>query len=183
MRRGLPCTDAIRTIVDCAAEATAEGVDDLVDRALAQKIVAHDRLVKAVTASAEFRHHRGRPLLIARFKGRGVTGSPHPSVLESRMGRLLRRHKLPEPRAELWWGDDRRYRLDFAFSRVRLVIEVDGYAAHFAPERQRNDRRRDRALIRAGWTVLRYDWWEVTYDAERVAQEIAETYWRLLAAA
>jgi very-short-patch-repair endonuclease len=68
-----------------------------------------------------------------------------------------------------------------AFPELRLVIEVDGYAAHFAPERQRYDRQRDHRLRRAGWTVLRYDWWEITYDAARVAREIAETY-RALAA-
>jgi very-short-patch-repair endonuclease len=181
MRSGLPCTDPIRTIVDCAAGVTAEELDDLVDRALAHKIVPHQRLVKAVAASPEFRHHRGRPFLLARFRARGVTGSPHPSVLESRMGRLLRGQRIPRPKAEVWWGADRRYRLDFAFPQLRLVIEVDGYAAHFTPERQRYDRRRDRALNRAGWTVVRYDWWEVTYDSARVAQEIAETYWQLAA--
>jgi len=182
-RRGLPCTDPIRTIIDCAAGATAEDLDDLVDRALARKIVRHERLLKSVVASTDFRHHRGRPRLVARFKARGVTGSPHPSVLESRMGRLLRRHRIPEPRAELWWGPDRSYRLDFAFPEVRLVIEVDGYAGHFAPEKQRYDRRRDQRLRRAGWTVLRYDWWEVTYDAARVAQEIAGIYRELAAVA
>jgi hypothetical protein len=182
-RRGLPCTDPIRTIIDCAAGATADELDNLVDRALARKIVHHERLLKSVVASPEFRHHRGRPRLVARFKARGITGSPHSSVLESRMGRLLRRHGIPEPRAELWWGPDRSYRLDFAFLEVRLVIEVDGYAAHFAPEQQRYDRRRDQRLRRAGWTVLRYDWWEVTYDAARVAQEIAGIYQHLAAVA
>jgi hypothetical protein len=182
-RRGLPCTDPIRTIIDCAARATAEDLDGLVDRALARKIVRHERLLRSVLASGEFRHHRGRPRLVARFKARGVTGSPHPSVLESRMSRLLRRYRIPEPRAELWWGPDRSYRLDFAFPEVRLVIEVDGYAGHFAPEQQRYDRRRDQRLRRAGWTVLRYDWWEVTYDAARVAQEIAGIYRELAAVA
>jgi hypothetical protein len=31
--------------------------------------------------------------------------------------------------------------------------------------------------------VLHYDWWEITYEADRVAREIADTYRRLLAAA
>jgi very-short-patch-repair endonuclease len=99
------------------------------------------------------------------------------------MSRLLRHHHIRQPKAEVWWGDDRRYRLDFAFPEVRLVIEVDGWAAHFAPEQRRYDHRRDRALVQAGWTVLRYDWWEITYDAARVVQEIVETYARLAAAA
>jgi very-short-patch-repair endonuclease len=183
IRKGLPCTDPVRTIVDCATEVTAAELDDLVDRALAHRIVANRRLVTAVTGAPEFRRHRGRQPLLARFRARGVTGSPHPSVLESRMARLRRRHNLPEPKAEVSWGPDRRYRLDFAFLEVRLVIEVDGWAGHFAPEKRRYDHRRDRALQRAGWTVLRYDWWEVTYDAGRVAREISETYRELAAVA
>jgi very-short-patch-repair endonuclease len=183
MRNGLSCTDPVRTIVDCATEVTAAELDDLVDRALAHRIVANRRLVTAVTRAPEFRYHRGRPPLLARFRARGVTGSPHPSVLESRMARVLRRHNIPDPKAEVSWGPDRRYRLDFAFPEVRLVIEVDGWAGHFAPEKRRYDHRRDRALRQAGWTVLRYDWWEVTYDADRVAQEISETYRELSAVA
>jgi hypothetical protein len=183
VRRGLPCTDPVRTIVDCAADSPARELDDLVDRALAHKVVRLDRLVRAVAGSEEFRHQPGRPVLVARLKARGVTGSPHPSVLESRLSRLLRRYQIPEPTAELWWGPNRSYRLDFSFPALRLVIEVDGYAAHFAPEKQRYDRRRDQQLRRAGWTVLRYDWWEVTYDAARVAQEIVGTYRELAAVA
>jgi very-short-patch-repair endonuclease len=183
MRKGLPCTDPVRTIVDCATEISAAELDDLVDRALAHKVVANRRLVTVVTSAPEFRHHRGRALLLARFRARGVTGSPHPSVLESRMARVLRRHNIPEPKAEVWWGADRRYRLDFAFPDLRLVIEVDGWAGHFAPEKRRSDHRRDRTLRQAGWTVLRYDWWEVTYDAVRVARQISETYRELAAVA
>jgi hypothetical protein len=41
----------------------------------------------------------------------------------------------------------------------------------------------DHGLRRAAWTVLRYDWSEVTYDAARVAREIAETYGALAAVA
>ena len=105
-----------------------------------------------------------------------ILGSPHPSVLESRMARLFRLHRLPRPKAEVVWGPNRRYRLDFAYPHLRLAIEVDGWSAHFAPEQQRHDNRRGNALARAGWTVLHYDWWEVTYAAERVAAEIADTY-------
>jgi hypothetical protein len=154
-RRGLPCTDPIRTIIDCASRAAPEELDGLVDRALAQRVVRHERLVKAVAGSAELRHHRGRPLLVARFRARGVTGSPHPSVLESRMSRLLRRFHIPEPKAELWWGPERSYRLDFAFPDLRLVIEVDGYAAHSGPEKQRYDRHRDQRLRRLDRPALR----------------------------
>jgi very-short-patch-repair endonuclease len=99
------------------------------------------------------------------------------------MARLFRLHRLPHPKAEVVWGPNRRYRLDFAYPHLRLAIEVDGWSAHFAPEQQRHDNRRANALARAGWTVLHYDWWEVTHSPEQVAAEIADTYQRLAAVA
>jgi len=181
-RHGLPCSDPVRTIVDCAAEADAGEIDDLVDRAVAIRIARVEQLIKTATDPTDLRHHRGRPLLVERLRQRGVTGSPNPSVLESRTARLFRRYQVPVPKAEVSWGPNRRYRLDFAYPELRLVIEVDGWSAHFLPEQQRRDHQRGNSLNRAGWTVLHYDWWAVTYEAERVAREIADTYRQLAGA-
>ncbi len=182
VRQGLPCTSAIRTLVDCAVEMSPTELDELVDRAIALRLIRADRLLQAVNDPAL--HHRpGRTRLLSRLKARGVSGAPHPSVLESSMGRLFQLHGLPRPKGELVWGPSRRYRLDFAYPHLRLAIEVDGWSAHFAPEQQRDDNRRANALSRSGWTVLHYDWWEVTYEPERVAAEIADTYRRLAAVA
>ena len=180
VKNRVPCTDVVRTIFDCAAEATAEQIDDLLDRAIARRAVRLSDVTGAL-GKRQYRHHRGRPLLEQRLAKRGVTGSPAPSVLESRMARLFEEHRLPVPKAEVQWGPERRYRLDFAYPHLRLAIEVDGWTAHFTPEQQRRDNRRSNTLARAGWTVLHYDWWEVTFESERVAKEIAETYQQLAA--
>jgi hypothetical protein len=180
VRNRVPCTDVIRTIFDCATSASAEELDELVDRAIARRAVRIQDVVRALDR-AEYRHRQGRAALEQRLARRGVTGSPSPSVLESRMARLLLEYRLPVPKAEVDWGPQRRYRLDFAYPLVRLAIEVDGWSAHFTPEQQRWDRRRANSLSRAGWTVLHYDWWEVTYEPERVAKEIAEVYRHLAA--
>ena len=186
VRNRVPCTDVIRTIFDCAASAAggagagADQIDELLDRAIARRAVRIQDVIAAL-GKLEYRHHKGRPLLEERLSRRGVTGSPAPSVLESRMGRMFVEYGLPVPKAEVQWGPQRRYRLDFAYPAIRLAIEVDGWSAHFTPEQQRWDRRRGNSLARAGWTVLHYDWWEVTYEPERVATEIADTY-RVLAA-
>jgi very-short-patch-repair endonuclease len=145
--------------------------------------VVGSKALSAVASDRRLRYYPGRRALESRLAARGVLGSPNPSVLESRMARLFRAHHLPRPKAEVMWGPDRRYRLDFAYPHLRLAVEVDGWSVHFAPEQQRHDNRRANTLARAGWTVLHYDWWEVTYEAERVAAEIAVTYTRLAAAA
>jgi hypothetical protein len=176
--RRLPCTDAISTIVDFASELGGAELDGLVDTALARRLVRLDSLTSAVLGPG-LRRHCGRLDLAERLKQRGVTGSPHPSALESRMARLMLQYDLPVPKAEVVWGPDRRYRLDFAYPALKLAIEVDGWATHFSPEQQRYDHRRANELIKAGWTILRYSWWEVTNESERVASEIAATYSRL----
>lgn len=154
---------------------TAAELDDLVDRAVARQAVRVDAITDVLGRPA-MRHYPGRRRLERRLEERGVMGSPAPSVLESRMARLFVRHHLPVPKAEVVWGADRRYRLDFAYPELRLAIEVDGWSAHFTPEKLRSDNRRTNALTRAGWTVLRYTWWDVSFDADRVAREIADAY-------
>ena len=181
-RKGIPATSVSRTILDCAQVLAPDELDLLVDTALARRAITVEGLHKTVL-SPKLRFYPGRLLLAQRLAARGIAGSPHPSVLESRTARLMRRHRIPVPKAELCWGPHQRYRLDFAYPELRLVVEVDGWVAHLTPEKQRSDNRRDNALNRAGWTVLHYDWWEVTYDADRVAGEIADTYRRLAAAA
>jgi hypothetical protein len=43
------------------------------------------------------------------------------------------------------------WRIDLAFPARKVAIEVDGWAWHVDAERFRNDRRKQNALVRAGW--------------------------------
>ena len=182
VRHGIPCTEPVRTILDCAGELTPAEIDDLMDAALARRVVRTRDLVKAVEQEdAPFRGHPGRVALSTRLAMRGVTGAPAPSVLESRMARVLATERLPAPTAELVWGPQRRYRLDYAYPVIKLAVEVDGHAFHFTPEQQRRDNRRSNALTTAGWIVLHYNWWDVSYEPQRVASEIAAAYMNLSA--
>jgi very-short-patch-repair endonuclease len=65
-----------------------------------------------------------------------------------------------------------RYELDFAFPGERLAIEVDGWAWHSDVERFRHDRRRQNALVLAGWTVLRFTWHDLTQRPETVVFQV-----------
>jgi len=95
------------------------------------------------------------------------------------MLRTLRDHGVCAPKAEVCWGPNQRYRLDFAYPHLRLVIEVNGWAYHSSPEQARRDATRRNALNRAGWTVLEFDWWDVTHEPHRVAAEVAAALARL----
>jgi very-short-patch-repair endonuclease len=65
-----------------------------------------------------------------------------------------------------------RYELDLAFPAERIAIEVDGWAWHSDVERFRHDRRRQNALVLAGWIVLRFTWHDLTGRPEAVVAEI-----------
>jgi very-short-patch-repair endonuclease len=66
--------------------------------------------------------------------------------------------------------------VDFACTKVRLVVEVDG-AYH--EQRERHDGARDRALDELGWKVLRVSDHHVFGDLNAVIDSIAETARRL----
>jgi len=52
------------------------------------------------------------------------------------------------------------------------VIEVDGERSHTGREAFVRDRRRQNALVNAGYTVLRYTWWDLTQRPDAVQAEI-----------
>ena len=93
------------------------------------------------------------------------------SVLEAHMLRLLRDHSLPGPVAQHEVRVGRRFvgRVDFAYPRRKVAIEVDGYECHSSLAAFRRDRARQNELVAAGWTVLRFTWDDVVHRPERVA--------------
>ena len=69
--------------------------------------------------------------------------------------------------------------LDIAFPDVLLAIEIDGWAWHTDPERFQRDRKRQNALVAAGWTVLRFTWADLIERPEQVLATVVRTLHRL----
>jgi very-short-patch-repair endonuclease len=67
------------------------------------------------------------------------------------------------------------WRVDLAFPEEKVAVEVDGWAWHVDAERFRADRRKQNALVRAGWDPLRFTWHELDGSPGTVAREIRET--------
>jgi very-short-patch-repair endonuclease len=64
------------------------------------------------------------------------------------------------------------YWIDVAFVARRLAVEVDGWAWHCDVDRFAHDRRRQNALVLAGWTVLRFTWHDLMSRPQAVVAEI-----------
>lgn len=64
------------------------------------------------------------------------------------------------------------YRVDFCISPVKLVIEIDGHEFHERTKEQAaSDKKRDRALVGAGFRVIRFTGSEVYADPCGVLEE------------
>jgi very-short-patch-repair endonuclease len=62
--------------------------------------------------------------------------------------------------------------IDLGFPDARIAIEIDSWAWHVDVDRFRADRRKGNALVRAGWSVLRFTWHDLTNRPGYVITEI-----------
>lgn len=68
---------------------------------------------------------------------------------------------------------NRKFRVDMAWFRPSIAIEVDGYQYHgMIKSGFHRDREKDRLLIRAGWQPLRYAARDINRSLEGVVDEI-----------
>jgi hypothetical protein len=155
---GIPVTSPIRTLLDLGAVVHRYRLEQAVDDALRRKLITLDAL-------------RHRFLEVARKGRRGV--GPLRPLLEERLGlpvppgsgfeaatlRLIDRAGLPRPVCQhpVDIGGTIVY-LDLAWPDLRIAIECDSLAHHFAAHRLRWDDRRQNALVLMGWLVLRVTW-------------------------
>ncbi len=61
---------------------------------------------------------------------------------------------------------------DVVFAEIKLLVEVDGFAFHTSHQRFVDDRERQNEFAVAGWMVLRFTWWQLDQDPDRVIREI-----------
>ena len=62
--------------------------------------------------------------------------------------------------------------VDIAFVTERLAIEIDGWAWHHSPDRFQRDRAKQIQLVGAGWTVLRFTWFDLTNRPDDVIRQV-----------
>jgi very-short-patch-repair endonuclease len=171
-RRGIPVTNPLRTLVDVASVATEDELDDIVDRSLASRLVTLVGILAEIDRVAR-QGRAGVGPLRRSLRNRGLVGAPNPSVLESKLLRLLHANGIVPLGVEVKMGPNGRYRIDVLLT-PKIVVEVDGFASHHTPEQKAEDERRRNRLRLSGLFVLVYTWRDVTYDYFRVVSEIRQ---------
>ena len=154
VRRGIPCTDPLRTVVDLASVVDRGRLEVALDRGIAGGLISVGAM-RAELGRRAGKGRRGVSLLRACLAERLDDDGGRTSGLESPMDRLIVRQRLPLPERQFWLAGT-RYRLDYAWPSARLAVEVDGYESHAGLDAFRSDRTRQNVLVLRGWTVLRF---------------------------
>jgi len=166
LRRGLPTTSALRTVVDLG------GRDPLTEGVVAADLFLHARLVSIAELCAYVAEHPGAKG-IARLRRVVDLAEPKAeSAMETRLRMLLVLAGLPRPEVQVSIHDDQgRFlgRPDLLYRVQRLAIEYDGGNHR---DRMVDDNRRQNALIGAGLRMLRFTASDVYRTPETVAMQV-----------
>ena len=158
---GIPVTTPNRTITDIADSLTEPQLRHAIHEAEVRRLfdLNHVHVVPGRRGS-----HRLASVLSAWTPPQFTRNEA-----ERRFLRLCERHGLRTPLANARVGG---YEVDFHWPDARLVVEVDGAAAHHTRRNFESDRRRDRVLAALGVQVVRVTWLDLTGDGARLARQI-----------
>jgi very-short-patch-repair endonuclease len=127
------------------------------------------------------RHTNLPDLWRAHLRNKGRYGSPRSRILLQSAGdgtrsqaerlfiQLLRNNHITGWKTNYPVGSDI---VDVAFVACKLAIEIDGWAFHSDPDAFRKDRARQNRISLLGWQVLRFTWWDLMEQPERVIAEL-----------
>jgi very-short-patch-repair endonuclease len=149
---GIPSTGIARTLLDLAEVLSEQRLAKAVHEAEVLRVFDLTRLEAALArVPGRSGRHRLRRVLAAY--------APEPRLLRSEAERRLRalcsRHDLPMPQFNV---NLLGYEVDAYWPDAKLVLEVDGAAAHHTRRAFHADRRRDRALATQGIQTTRVTW-------------------------
>ncbi len=167
---GIPCTSLALTLLDLAATAPRQVAERACDNA------ERRGLLDLAAIGDLLERKRGQPgtVVLGAILGSGRVGDGvSRSYLEQRFLALCARSGIPRPAVNVWMpvaGEE--IQCDFVWFRERVVVEVDGWGTHRTRRAFREDRRRDRVLIGAGWRPLRFTGPEVLAGGHEVKDTV-----------
>lgn len=160
----LPVTGVAQTLLDLATVAPPDALRRALAEAEYRRLVDFDTVAamarRGVSGSAAFRSAlaRHRPeLALTR------------SVLEERFLELCEAEGIPLPRINATVCG---LEVDALWEERKVIVELDGHAAHATAAAVERDRRRELRLRAAGFVVLRYTWTQVIEEAGLVAADL-----------
>jgi hypothetical protein len=165
----LPRTTPERTLLDLVAASAPDKLAGLVTDVIRSRSTTAERVLAAAILRPKQRHRRLLVEMVAEAAG-GID-----SALELAFGKVLRLHRLPEPRRQVRevLPTGRAIRLDTLFDPYEVVAELDGRLGHSTAADLARDQARDNAHALSGRIPLRFGWARVIGDGCQVAAEVA----------
>lgn len=142
LRHQIAVTSPARTLADLARTTTRELLEEAVDDVLCRRLTTIDRLAADATG-------RLRAVLAAWTPG-ALPGSP----AEIDLVRALLAAGLPQPERQYWIAAAHA-RVDLAYPRQRIAMELDSFRWHAGRRAFATDRSRGNRIVAAGWQLLR----------------------------
>jgi Protein of unknown function (DUF559) len=167
---GIPVTSLSRTLLDLASVGSRRQVEKALNEAEVRQLT-DARSVSDLLG--RYPGRRGsvvlREILAEEEQARGITREE----LEERFTAIVGASDLPRPRrnVDLAVGG-RFFEVDCMWRAQRLIVELDGGAAHGTWRASERDRERDRILTVDGWNVVRVTWRQLRDDAPAVIADL-----------
>ena len=164
---GIRVTTPARTLFDLAAVVPPHQLEAAFNEA------EYRRLTSAVSLGALLARYPGRrgtraiKRVLENHHKNGATRTR--SDLERALLSLVDAYGLPRPKINRTTDHGE---LDARWAEQRLIVECDGFAAHGTRRAFERDRARDRALVVAGWRVIRLTWRQLTTEPDTIAEQL-----------
>lgn len=173
-RAGLPVTTRAVAVVDHVAQLHWPAAMGYADRALSQGWMS------ALDVQRRLLTKRPGNSVLRKVLATHSVGAEAES--ERRLHRLLAQAGITGwvPNYRVLAAGQVIARVDVAFPGQKLAIEVDGFAYHSDRSRFQRDRSRQNDLVRRGWTVLRFTWFDLVERPDHVVAVIAAQLQRMV---
>jgi hypothetical protein len=179
VKDGIPCTNAVQTVIDCSEVLDQEALWDLVDSALCRKLMQPSRLIRAAetawgTARKARRAGLGR-LLEALEVWR--SGAPPGSPPEAKLQRRLKEWGFPPAQRQVVvYGKDGRFlaKADLGIVEWKVLLEYDSDEHHGPRFWIADDERLDRIEEETGWRVVPVDRFDLRPSNNNLRDRLGE---------
>lgn len=174
VKKGIPVTSVARTLIDLSATLRLLRLEEVLDHALANRIVSLQMLRHRLEALGT--QGRGGAAGLEELIAARLVGSPRARQRGERLFlRIVQQYGLPMPEREVEYhlSDGRTVSVDFVFCRV-VGAEIDSYLHHSSLTDWAADRSRNNLLRAQGLTLLNVTEPDMRSDPAGVAAQFEE---------
>ena len=162
--KNIPVTTPAQTLIDLARKWTLKRLEAAINEADKRDLIhpkaLHEAAKAAGKSGAALRRILDRQTLVLAD-----------TDLERYFLRIVRKARLPLPDTQAKFG---RYRVDFHWPDLDLVVETDGGRYHRTAAQQTKDRKLEHLLAKREITIVRFTHAQVVYEAGYVAETLAD---------